>query len=251
MCCNATRVITSNSGVKQESLYQPGGTATAVMGKWSGRYKTSGCNKQGSFSWVTMRGRRGRVVKIVTCYWVSQDSGASIGESTSFIQQETILRKAKITESPREHCINELIKFITKATLAGEEVILSMDGNEPMHGPRNGIQKLLSATGMVDAIAHFHGDEIPKTYLRGKNRIDYMFITPGIIPCMRRSGHLGIQDGIPSDHVGCWLEFDGLEMFRGATENLGTIQQKPFTMRDTEQLKMFTEKMETHLTSSE
>ena len=42
MCCNATRVVTSNSRVKQESLYQPGGTATAVMGKWSGRYKTSG-----------------------------------------------------------------------------------------------------------------------------------------------------------------------------------------------------------------
>ena len=76
-----------------------------------------------------------------------------------------------------------------------------------------------------------------------------MFVTPGIIPCLRWSGHLGIQDGIPSDHVGCWLEFDGTELFRGATENLGTIQQKPFTMRDTEQLKMFTEKMETHLTS--
>ena len=112
-----------------------------------------------------MRGRRGRVVNIVTCYRVSQDSGASIGESTAFIQQETILRKAKITDSPREHCINKLIKFITKVTLAGEKVILSMDGNEPMHGPRNGIQKLLSAKGMVDAIAQFHGDDIPKTYL--------------------------------------------------------------------------------------
>ena len=124
--------------------------------------QTSGCNKQDSFSWVTMRGRRGRVVNIVTCCRVSQDSGASIVEGTYFIQQETILRKAKITESPREHCINELIKFITKATLAREEVILSMDANEPMHGPRNGIQKLLSATVMVDAIAQFHGDEIPK-----------------------------------------------------------------------------------------
>jgi hypothetical protein len=60
-----------------------------------------------------------------------------------------------------------------------------------------------------------------------------MFVTPGIIPCLRRSGYLGIQDVIPSDHVGCWLEFDGTELFRGATENLGTIQQKPFTMRDT------------------
>ena len=189
------------------------------------------------------------MVNIVTCYRVSQDSGASIGESTAFIQQETILRKAKITESPLEHCIKELIRFITKATLAGEEVILSMDANEPMHGPRNSVQKLLSATGMVDAIAKFHGDEAPKTYLRGKNRIDYMFVTPGIIPYLCRSGNLGIQDCIPSDHVGFWLEFDGTELFRGATENLGTIQQKPFTMRNTEQLKTFIEKMETYLTS--
>ena len=78
-----------------------------------------------------------------------------------------------------------------------------------------------------------------------------MFITPGIIPCLRRAGHLGIQDGIPSDHVGCWLEFDGTELFRGETENLGTIQQKPFTMQDTKQLKIFTEKMETHLASKQ
>ena len=136
-----------------------------VMGKWCGKYKDSGNNKQVSLSWVTMRGRRGRVVNIITCYRVSQDSGASIGESTDFIQQETILRKSKITDSPREHCINELIQFITKATLAGEEVILSMDANEPMHGPRNGVHKLLSATGMVDTIAQFHGDYAPKTYL--------------------------------------------------------------------------------------
>ena len=49
--------------------------------------------------------------------------------------------------------------------------------------------------------------------------------------------------------MGCWLEFDGTELFRGATDNLGRIQQKPFTMRDTEQLRIFAEKMETHLTS--
>ena len=105
------------------------------------------------------------MVNIITRYRDSQDSGASIGESTTFIQQETILRRANVTESPREHCINELIQFITKATLAGEESILSMDANKPMHGPRNGVQKLLSDTCMVNAIDQFHGNEAPKTYL--------------------------------------------------------------------------------------
>jgi hypothetical protein len=93
-----------------------------VMEKWCGRYKDSGSNKQGSSLWVSMRGRRGRVVNIITCYRVSQDSGASIGKSMAFIQQETILRKVKVTESPWEHCIRDLIRFITKTTLAGEEL---------------------------------------------------------------------------------------------------------------------------------
>ena len=53
------------------------------------------------------------------------------------------------------------------------------------------------------------------------------------------------------DHVGCWLEFAGTELLRSATENLGTLQQKPFTMRNTEQLKIFMDKMETHLTSKQ
>ena len=99
---------------------------------------------------------------------------------------------------------------------------------------------------MIDAVAHFHGESIPKTYLRGQNRIDYMFVSSGLLPCLRWSGNLGIQDCIPTDHVGCWLEFDGKEFFRGVTKNLGTIQQKPFTMRDTKQLKMFTINMENH-----
>ena len=248
MCCNGTRFAISNSGVKQESIYQPGGTNTAVMGKCCGMYKDSGINKQGSFLWVKMRGRRGRTVKVITCYRVSQDYGASFGESTAFIQQETILWQARINGSTLEHCISELISFITKATMAGEEVVLCMDVYAPMHGPRKGIQKLLSATGMVDAISQVHSDDAPKAYLQGRNLIYHMFVTPGIIPCIQRSGHLGIQDGIPSDHVGCWLESDGAELFRGSTENLETIQQKTFTMCDTEQLKIFTEKMETHLT---
>ena len=98
-----------------------------------------------------------------------------------------------IYESPTQ----ELINFISKATLAGEEVILCMDANEPMYGPHNGIQKIISVTGMVDNIAHFHGNDDLKTYLRGKNRIDYMFTMPGILPYLRRSGHIWIQYGIP------------------------------------------------------
>jgi hypothetical protein len=79
--------------------------------------------------------------------------------------------------------INELIRLIKKATLAGEEVIFCMDANEPMYGPRNSIQELISATGMVDTISQFQDDDSPKTYIRGRHRINYMSVIPGIILC--------------------------------------------------------------------
>ena len=89
----------------------------------------------------------------------------------------------------------------------------------------------------------------PTTYLRGHRRIDFVFASESLLPHLRRSGHLDILDAIPSDHVGIWLELDGTELFRGVTEKIGSIPQKPFTMRDTSKLKMFIEIMEEHLVS--
>ena len=44
-----------------------------------------------------------------------------------------------------------------------------------------------------------------------------------------------------------WLEFDGTQLFRGATNIIGKIHQKSFTIRDTEQLEPFLKKIEPHL----
>ena len=125
------------------------------------------------------------------------------------------------------------------------------DANEATDSHRNALPKFVSHTTLVDTIAHAHGDMAPKTYLRGHRRIDFVFASESLLPHLRRSGHLGILDAIPSDHVGIWLEFDGTELYRGVTENLGSIPQKPFTMRDTSKLKMVPKIMEEHLVSRE
>ena len=43
----------SHIGLDQHSIFQPGGTATAVVGKWSGRYANKGINKKEGYreSW--------------------------------------------------------------------------------------------------------------------------------------------------------------------------------------------------------
>ena len=143
--------------------------------------------------------------------------------------------------------MTELAAFIAASEAKGDEVILSIDANEATESHQSALPKFLSHTTLVDTIAHAHGNMTPKTYLRGHRRIDFVFASESLLPHLRRSGHLGILDAIPSDHVGIWLEFDGTELFRGVTENLGSIPQKPFTMRDTSKLKEFTRIMEEHL----
>ena len=100
------------------------------------------------------------------------------------------------------------------AEAKGHEVILSIDANEAVDSYRIDLPELLSQTALVDTISHAHGELAPKTYLRGQRRIDFVFASESLLPHLRRSGHLGILDAIPSDHVGIWLEFDGIEIFR-------------------------------------
>ena len=85
----------------------------------------------------------------------------------------------------------------------------------------------------MDTAAHAHRDMAPSIYLRGQRRIYFVFASDTLLPHLRQLGHLGILDAIPSEQIGIWLEFDGTELFRRVTENLGSIHQKYFRMRDT------------------
>ena len=154
--------------------------------------------------------------------------------NTAFIQQQTVLRKSGLkSPCPRKECLSEIATFIVAAEAKGDEVILSIDTNKALDSHRSALPKFLSHTTLVDTIEHAHGDMALKTYLRGHRRIDFIFALVSLLSHLQRSGHLGILDAIPSDQVGMWLEFDG--------------QPKPFTMRDTSKLKLFTEVMEAHL----
>ena len=85
------RLSPSSSGLSSRTSHQAGGTLTALPGKWSGRKMDMGQDATVSFSWMRLRGRRGRRITIVACYRVVQGNGAGLGDSTAFVQQETVL----------------------------------------------------------------------------------------------------------------------------------------------------------------
>eukprot|EP00957_Ditylum_brightwellii_P016020 1207259-Ditylum_brightwellii.AAC.1 len=68
---------------------------------------------------------------------------------------------------------------------------------------------------LVDVYKHLHPDSHLVTYLRGNKRLDYVCITPGLIPALRAAGCLPFHTGIFSDHSALFVNFDPEILFLG------------------------------------
>jgi hypothetical protein len=136
-----------------------------------------------------MRGRRGRTLTVITSYRVSQSTGSGLGEGTAFIQQEYLLRmKGQEYPNPRAYCLEAVQYFIESEKRGGHEIILIMDTKSTTQEGANDFIAMTTNTGLVDAILHLHGANLPRTYLNGQCRLDYMLVTPGIFSIFAPGG---------------------------------------------------------------
>jgi endonuclease/exonuclease/phosphatase family metal-dependent hydrolase len=91
----------------------------------------------------------------------------------------------------------------------GANVILGGDFNENLGETIDGLAHLVSTCLLMDVHAHFHGiKREPTTYVRGNRRLDYVFITEGVIPFVRAYGIEPFFATIHSDHQGLFLDLD-------------------------------------------
>jgi len=63
--------------------WKPGGTMIGASGRWASRVKNYGNDNMGRWSWMDMRGKKGRLIRVISAYRVSQDSYKQAGETTS------------------------------------------------------------------------------------------------------------------------------------------------------------------------
>ena len=244
-----SRMSTNSSGLPSKNLYQAGGTLTAALGKWSGRKMDIGGDPEGGFSWIRLRGRKGRKITFITCYRVPQSSGAGLGDTTAFIQQQTLLRLRGVAADPREHALIALTSLVMERCQGGEEIVLMMDANERLLSEKGRLHKFMTETGLVDAIGYRHHNP-PRTSLRGRYRIDYILVSPALVHSIVRAGHLGIHEAIMSDHSGIWVDFDSRKLFRGTTDSLGSTLADPFTAREIKKMDRYNEAVNSHLTAT-
>jgi hypothetical protein len=206
----ASFLSTSTSSLRSNRNYKPGGTCTGLTKQYCGRFQQSGSDPHGLGRWSFIRllGKDGKSVVIVTAYRVCRATIGKTGTSTAFHQEWHLLRlNGDPHPDPRRSFITDLKTAIALWKSEGANVILGGDFNENLGETINGLAHLASTCQLTDAHAHFHGiEDEPPTYVRGNRRLDYVFITEGVIPYVRACGIEPFFATIHSDHRGLFVD---------------------------------------------
>ena len=229
---NVTTSVSSMTPKKtqrlQKSQFLPGGTLTAVLGKWKSRVMSSGSDKtQGRWSWVRLQGNspeggKERNIRIVNMYRVCQKN-ITDSSYTSYMQQYNIqLKEGNPTPLPHQQAIIDLIAFIEECKKKGDEIILCLDANEEIQEGKkktaNTITQLVKDNALVCA-NKFLGHKSGTSQSSGK-QIDHILVTPGILPSLIRGGFRPYAEGITSDHRALFIDFDAEILFGKGTGDL-------------------------------
>ena len=193
--------------------YKRGGLTTLVRGNWTGRIKEKGKEKLGRWTYVDLRGKDGKIVKIISTYRVC-DQKKSQGKCTIYLQQQTdLMRDNRSFTEPREALLIDLAKLIQKEHKKGVIIILTGDFNEDIKNGKR-INKFLQDVEMYNVMEARHSDDYPITYDRGKNCLDLIAIS-NTVPkkWILKCGYLPFYKGIMSDHRGMFVDLSVGELF--------------------------------------
>ena len=58
-----------------------------ISGKWASRERARGSDELGRWSWITLKGKKDKMIRVYSVYRVSQDSPSQAGVLTAFQQQ--------------------------------------------------------------------------------------------------------------------------------------------------------------------
>ena len=171
-------MIGSSSSTVCSNPYKPGGTLTVYDGNWSGRI-TRGVDphKLGRWSFITILGRNLRKLTIITGYRVYRgQSNSNVGMSTTYMQQETIIRKNGCRTPPQEMFIVDLQSFIEGKISEGHEILLNLDTNEEWDMDGSRIHEMAMEVNLYDIAKEINPNGVPATYTRANSstRIDFM-----------------------------------------------------------------------------
>jgi hypothetical protein len=124
---NTSKTSTSESDIKMESNYKPGGTMTTIVGNGHARVTEKGSDSTGlgRWSYLTINSNKKKLV-VITAYKPCKAKGPN----TNWTQQWLLLRETKRDPDPIQEFYNDLDSELRKWRKSKHEIILIMDANE-------------------------------------------------------------------------------------------------------------------------
>jgi hypothetical protein len=147
-----SRFTHSESSIKFDSEYKPGGTLTTVMGKWQARISEMGQDKckLGRWSYVKLSSKKSNLI-IITAYRPCKSNGPT----TTWMQQWTLLRESGlIAPDPVKIFYQDLEKELQAWTKSGYEILLMLDANEHISAKPGGLTHIIAKFKLTDLILH-------------------------------------------------------------------------------------------------
>jgi hypothetical protein len=191
------KITHSESKIKFNSDYKPGGTMSIATGKWQAQITEQGKDNRGLGRWSYQRisSTKSNLV-IITAYRPC----VTTGPTTAWMQQWLILCEVGIVNpDPVKIFYQDLTAQMLKWKQQEYEIILMLDANETIGERPGGLNQLIRQLKLTDLIAHKH--HIPtniSTYSRGTRQIDYIMGTQRVRDFCSAAGMVAFGSGYPS-----------------------------------------------------
>ena len=232
-------MVTATSNRKVKRAYKPGGTAMLTMQDTVAYSKEPTMDRMGR--WVSTRysSGNGSNVTVIGAYQVCQTRRT--GQATAATQQmNQMLEEAAASGSgchidPRACFIRDLTAFIHQRQATGGQVVLGGDFNEVM-SENSGIHQLANVCGLTDVFCQrFETATGQATFKGGPNRLDYILLSPALVPYIRAAGYEPYDyRGVFSDHRAMFLDFASDLLFGDQPIPLVSGSQREFRANDPE-----------------
>ena len=221
-----SRLMAGTTPLDCQSTYKPGGTLILTIANATGRIAHQSSDKWGRWVSQTFQGGGGRRVTIISVYQVVSDV-VHPGQITVAAQQHTLLLQTQDKlKSPRAAFRRDLTGYLKECITQGSEIVLAGDFNEVIGSDPDGLVKIMQEANLVDAMTSKHARQLPHTYTRGRNCLDYILVSANLIATITHCGYEPFNIRHPSDHRAYFIDFDTCLLFGTGIQKLSRYEPR-------------------------
>ena len=245
-------LILAASAHHSATNYKPGGTAILAANSITTRIRSQTRDRMGRWASVSLETTSTSKLRIISAYQVCKNSrpgaNTAMAHQTAQIIRDNAASPTISRPHPRKTFIHDLQAFIQQVQNQDEAILLAGDFNEEIGVESSGMDNLASACGLVDLFnIRIGSSTLPATYQRGRKRIDYILMSPGILPHVRAAGYDPFGYRIPSDHRGMFIDLDTESLFQNELPKLPPSDKRDFTSTSPETIRLYVEKKMNYL----